>query len=137
MGVERAGISLFVLVMGCPARGLRVKSTNRNTRHRDSSADTAAGLRNRLHRNRGMIPGKGNTFLFSKGSGPIPSHTQFPVRRTSVIYPWAVKLTSHIRLAPRLGMHGCTPPFLHMLSRGGSLLNTGTNLTYKNTFSTR
>ena len=104
----------------------------KKTRIRDSSTDIAAGLRTGIQRSHGLIPGKGKTFLFSKVSGPAPSYTQPPARQTPVIYPWAVKLSSHIHIASRLGMHGYILPLLHVPSRGGALLNIRTHLTFTN-----
>lgn len=119
---------------GQPVWSIKVKDYwQKQTSNRDGSTDTAAGLWTGLQRNRRLIPGKGKTFLFYKVSGPAPSYAQPPVRETPVIYPWAVKLTSHIYLASRLGVRGYIPPLLHMPSRGGALLNTGIHLTFTNT----
>jgi hypothetical protein len=123
---------------GQPFWSIKVKDYwQKQTSNRDSSTDIAAGLRTGLQRNRGLIPSKGKTFLFSKLSGSTPSYAQPPVRQTSVIYPWAVKLSSHIHLVSRLRMHGYIPPFLHMPSSGGALLDTGTPLTFTNTLPIR
>ena len=123
---------------GQPVWSIKVKDYwQKQTSNRDSSKDIAAGPRTELQRNRGLIPGKGKTFLFSKVSGPAPSYTQPPVRQTPVIHPWVVKLSSHIHLASRLGMHGYIPPLLLMPSRGGALLNTGTHLSFTNTLPIR
>jgi hypothetical protein len=74
---------------------------------------------------RGSIPGRGRTFLFSTTSRPALGPTEFVLVTLSTgKSSWSVNLATHL-LLPRIRMSGASPTLQHISAWRG-VLNSGT-----------